>query len=225
MKTVWLLISPVLLLMNSAVTNSGAAYVWSLSLHSSTGALTSSKRGSEKLSDSVPAKSSIGDSSASTSSRPPTGFDVAALERLFTPAVGADQPLERVGLNVEQPRNLERLTELGEGNSVRCSRNGVVGDILTLLWRETAKMHPSSTSCDDRMPGEGRTRTPRYLRRFGWLSPVRITDTRHATRSLSRAQARTTVSGAGEVGRRQPAQRPTIAQDGAFLNKPITAMC
>ena len=37
MKTVWLLISPVLLLMNSAVTNSGAAYVMSLSLHSSTG--------------------------------------------------------------------------------------------------------------------------------------------------------------------------------------------
>ena len=33
------------------------------------------------------------------------------------------------------------------------------------------------------------------------------------------------MSGAGEVGRRQPAQRPTIAQDGAFLNKPITAMC
>jgi hypothetical protein len=33
------------------------------------------------------------------------------------------------------------------------------------------------------------------------------------------------MSGAGEVGRRQPAQRPTIAQDGAFLNKPITGMC
>jgi hypothetical protein len=33
------------------------------------------------------------------------------------------------------------------------------------------------------------------------------------------------MSGAGEVGRRQPAQRPTIAQDGAFLNKPITATC
>ena len=75
MNTVWLLISPVLLLMNSAVTNSGAAYVMSLSLHSSTGALTSSKRGSEKLSDIEPEKSSIGDSSASTSSRPPTGFD------------------------------------------------------------------------------------------------------------------------------------------------------
>ena len=74
MNTVWLLISPVLLLMNSAVTNSGAAYVMSLSLHSSTGALTSSKRGSEKLSDIEPEKSSIGDSSASTSSRPPTGL-------------------------------------------------------------------------------------------------------------------------------------------------------
>ena len=74
MKTVWLLISPVLLLMNSAVTNSGAAYVMSLSLHSSTGALTSSKRGSENDSDIEPEKSSIGDSSASTSSRPPTGL-------------------------------------------------------------------------------------------------------------------------------------------------------
>ncbi len=74
MNTVWLLISPVLLLMNSAVTNSGAAYVMSLSLHSSTGALTSSKRGSVNDSDIDPEKSSIGDSSDSTSSRPPTGL-------------------------------------------------------------------------------------------------------------------------------------------------------
>ena len=36
MKTVWLLISPVSLFMNSAVTNNGAAYVTSRSLHSST---------------------------------------------------------------------------------------------------------------------------------------------------------------------------------------------
>src|ERR1700676_2386369 len=33
-----------------------------------------------------------------------------------------------------------------------------------------------------------------------------------------RAQAWTTVSDAGEVGRRQPAQRPTIAQRAVFLN-------
>ena len=126
MKTVWLLISPVLLLMNSAVTNSGAAYVMSLSLHSSTGALTSSKRGSENDSDIEPEKSSIGDSSASTSSRPPTGLTSPRLERpLDASDRRADQPLERVGLHVEQPRNLERLAELGEGNSVRCSGNGV----------------------------------------------------------------------------------------------------
>ena len=30
------------------------------------------------------------------------------------------------GLNVEKPGNLEGLTELGEGDSVGCSRNGVV---------------------------------------------------------------------------------------------------
>ena len=63
MKTVWLLISPLSLFMNSAVTNSGAAYVMSLSLHSSTEALTSSKRGSVNVSDRLPAKSSIGDNS------------------------------------------------------------------------------------------------------------------------------------------------------------------
>src|ERR1700691_3624934 len=79
MNTVWLLISPVLLLMNSAVTNSGAAYVMSLSLHSSTGALTSSNRGSEKDSDIEPEKSSMGDSSYSTSSRPPMGLAPPAL--------------------------------------------------------------------------------------------------------------------------------------------------
>ncbi len=77
MNTVWLLISPVLLLMNSAVTNSGAAYVMSLSLHSSTGALTSSNRGSENDSDIEPEKSSIGESSSSTSSRPPFGLLLA----------------------------------------------------------------------------------------------------------------------------------------------------
>src|SRR5437879_7384363 len=51
MNTVWLLISPVLWLVNSAVTNSGTAYVMSLSVHSSTEALTSSQRGSENARD------------------------------------------------------------------------------------------------------------------------------------------------------------------------------
>src|SRR5215831_12180376 len=70
MKTVWLLISPVLLLMNSAVTNMGAEYVMSLSLHSSTEYLGGSKRWSRKDRDIVPVKSSIGLISSKISSRP-----------------------------------------------------------------------------------------------------------------------------------------------------------
>ncbi len=70
MNTVWLLISPVVWLVNSAVTNSGAQYVRSFSLHSSIGALTSSKRGEENDNDIVPEKSSMGLISSRISARP-----------------------------------------------------------------------------------------------------------------------------------------------------------
>src|SRR6204780_2412259 len=70
MKTVWLLISPVLLLMNSAVTNIGAEYVMSLSLHSSEEYLGGSNRWSRNDRDMVPEKSSIGLISSKISSRP-----------------------------------------------------------------------------------------------------------------------------------------------------------
>src|SRR5579875_3141195 len=70
MKTVWLLISPVVLLMNSAVTNMGAEYVMSLSLHSSAEYLGGSKRWSRNDRDIVPEKSSIGEISSKISSRP-----------------------------------------------------------------------------------------------------------------------------------------------------------
>src|SRR5207342_130912 len=70
MKTVWLLISPVLLLMNSAVTNMGAEYVMSLSLHSSEEYLGGSNRWSRNERDMVPEKSSIGLISSKISSRP-----------------------------------------------------------------------------------------------------------------------------------------------------------
>ncbi len=86
MNTVWLLISPVVLLVNSAVTNRGAAYVMSLSLHSSTEALTSSKRGSEKESDIEPEKSSMGEISVRISSRPPIGFSSPASIRRWNHA-------------------------------------------------------------------------------------------------------------------------------------------
>src|SRR5437763_1120954 len=53
----------------------------SLSRHSSTEALTSSKRGSEKDSDIEPEKSSIGEISSSTSARPPMGSSSPASMR------------------------------------------------------------------------------------------------------------------------------------------------
>src|SRR5215475_2930661 len=70
MKTVWLLISPVVLLMNSAVTNIGAEYVMSLSLHSSAEYLGGSNRWSRNDRDIVPEKSSIGLISSKISSSP-----------------------------------------------------------------------------------------------------------------------------------------------------------
>ena len=70
MNTVWLLISPVVLLMNSAVTNIGAEKVMSLSLHSSTEYLGGSNRWSRNDRDMVPEKSSIGLISSKISSRP-----------------------------------------------------------------------------------------------------------------------------------------------------------
>src|SRR5258705_3791968 len=60
MNTVWLLISPVELLMNSAVTNIGAEKVMSFSLHSSAEYLGGSNRWSRNDRDIVPVKSSIG---------------------------------------------------------------------------------------------------------------------------------------------------------------------
>src|SRR4051794_3067393 len=70
MKTVWDLISPVSLLVNSAVTKSGAAYVKSRSLHSSMEFFGGSKRWSRNVSDIDPEKSSIGEISSKISSRP-----------------------------------------------------------------------------------------------------------------------------------------------------------
>lgn len=80
-------------------------------------------------------------------------------------------------------------------------------------------MHPSSTSCDYSDAAIRRIFVA-ILRRFGWLGPVQNpgrNDTGPGTEQTT--QARTTVSGTGEVGRVQPAQRPTIAQNGAFLNQ------
>src|SRR4029078_3404363 len=76
MKTVWLLISPAPVLVNSAVTNIGAEYVMSLSLHSSTEYLGGSKRWSRNDSDMEPEKSSIGLISSKISCRPEGGREL-----------------------------------------------------------------------------------------------------------------------------------------------------
>ena len=171
MKTVWLLISPVLLLMNSAVTNSGAAYVMSLSLHSSTGALTSSKRGSEKLSDIEPEKSSIGDSSASTSSRPPTGLGSPAAAAFCRQAGSPINHLNESVCTSSRPG-----TSSGSRSLANDTRAGAPGtgleEVVVLLWLETAKMRPSSTNADYSVTGRAGPFAAN-LRRFGWRSPVR----------------------------------------------------
>src|SRR6201992_1475163 len=81
MKTVWDLISPVVLLMNSAVTNMGAEYVMSLSLHSSSEYFGGSNRWSRNDRDIVPEKASIGLISSKISSRP----DCSAMSLLPAP--------------------------------------------------------------------------------------------------------------------------------------------
>src|SRR5699024_5720260 len=70
MNTVWLLISPVSLFMNSAVTYKGAEYVTSRSLQSSTVYLGGSKRWSRNDRLMVSEKSSIGDISSKISASP-----------------------------------------------------------------------------------------------------------------------------------------------------------
>ncbi|CAB4827149.1 unannotated protein [freshwater metagenome] len=70
MKTVWDLISPVMLLVNSAVTKSGCEYVVSRSLQCSMEYLGGSKRWSLNDRLIVPCKSSIGEISSKISSNP-----------------------------------------------------------------------------------------------------------------------------------------------------------
>src|SRR5262245_19662998 len=142
MNTVWLLISPVEWLVNSAVTNSGAQYVRSFSLHSSIDALTSSKRGAEKERDMVPEKSSMGLISSRISARP--------LAAVGSPAVRA----AHASLPTSQSKDVFWIARrLGTS---RCSvilpkeiRPGayVLDERLVFAGREAAKMRPSEGLC------------------------------------------------------------------------------
>ena len=120
MKTVWLLISPVSLFMNSAVTNSGAAYVKSRSLHSSTVFFGGSKRWSRNESSWSPRSPRSG-RSPRRSPRVRTSWRRLDARRLCVgdpglPVLVADQPVKAVGLEGEQVGNLQRFCDLGKGH-------------------------------------------------------------------------------------------------------------
>src|SRR6478752_6272719 len=115
MKTVWLLISPVTVFMNSAVTKSGASYVWSRSLHDSIVLRVSSKRWSRNDSDMEPLKSSIGDIGA------PLGLRGS---HAGLPALVAEKPVEALRLECKEVRDLEGFANLREGQT---SRRGLCG--------------------------------------------------------------------------------------------------
>src|SRR5262245_15671431 len=144
MNTVWLLISPVSLFMNSAVTNSGAAYVTSRSLHSSTEFFAGSKRGSAKERDMVPEKSSMGEISSKISSRPDL---VDTAPRPETRSASA------LDFQVSLPINQSKLsvcsasssgTSRGSAIFAKEMRRGVVVAVAAL--REAAKRRPSESS-------------------------------------------------------------------------------
>ena len=97
--------------------------------------------------------------------------DVTAGGGDLTPVLGADQPFEGLGLHVKETRNLERLAELGERNSIGCSRYGArscsSGPALAGDCQDASFQHLMRLS-GWRAP----VPTPLYLRRFGWRSPA-----------------------------------------------------
>src|SRR5919112_3125673 len=107
MNTVWDLISPVSLFMNSAVTNRGAAYVTSRSLQSSTEYFGGSKRWSRNDRLIVSEKSSIGEISSKISSRP--DFDETserpAASACSTSAFQESDPISQSKLSVCSARS------------------------------------------------------------------------------------------------------------------------
>ena len=131
---------------------------------------------------------------------------------------------ELLGLrSVEQPGNLEGLAQLGEGDSLWRPRDGV-----------------RRSGCRFALAGDGQDASFRHLMRTSGYrlapdpsplicvgprrrSPVRARTTRTTRRRSpelgNKSQAKTTMSRCElRMGRGQPAQRPTIPQNGATLN-------
>ncbi|BBX27339.1 hypothetical protein MALV_24640 [Mycolicibacterium alvei] len=58
---------------------------------------------------------------------------------------------------------------------------------FAVLWLETAKMHPSSTSCDFWKGQQEPSFLAAILRRFGWLDLSRTPYARHGTNAEQRS--------------------------------------
>src|SRR5215469_11400814 len=165
MNTVWLLISPVVLLMNSAVTNIGAEKVMSFSLHSSAEYLGGSNRWSRNDSDIVPVKSSIGLISSKISSRPDCS------DRSLRPSLRSVSilPRHRSLPSSQSNESVCRASRLGttsgsliRANEMRCGP-GAIAEAL----REAANRGPSELVAE---------RSPR-ARQTPAASPPVVSDT------------------------------------------------
>src|SRR5665811_274019 len=145
MNTVWLLISPVSLFMNSAVTYSGAAYVTSRFLHSSTEYFGGSKRWSRNDRLIVSEKSSIGEISSKISSSP--DFDDTsvrpAASACSTPTFQVSSPMSHANAVVCNARSSG--TSRGSEILAKEMRRGLVFAGASAV-REAAKRGPSKGS-------------------------------------------------------------------------------
>src|SRR5215469_4369227 len=146
MNTVWLLISPVELLMNSAVTNIGAEYVMSLSLHSSAEYLGGSNRWSRNERDMVPVKSSMGLISSKISSRPDcSGMFVCPAA--FSASI---RPRQRSLPRSQSNESVCRASRLGtsSGSVMRAKETRRGPEAVAGALREAANRGPSELVAD-----------------------------------------------------------------------------
>lgn len=144
----------------------------------------------------------MGESSASTSSRPPTGVTSPRPLAFWRQR---SEPINHSNDSVCTSRSPG--TSSGSRSLANEIRLGAPGTELLvvatadLLGRDPAKMHPSSTSCDYQ-----ESRSAGSICRYicvgsaGFIKPKALPYARHTTRSLSGTQARTSVSGAGFSG-------------------------
>ena len=163
MKTVWDLISPVSLFMNSAVTNSGAEYVKSLSRHWSTVYFGGSNRWSRNDSDIAPAKSSIGLISSKISVRPEVcGISVLPVARTaLTRACQSGPPSSQSKLavcNASRSGAASGSRILANEARMRSGERGVTCDVLV-----AAKTVPSRGAMAKAQPGAVAIRPIRQL--------------------------------------------------------------